>query len=97
MRGGPSSLDKLRDKARMMAELRQNEKDINVLRREEALTSKAEAEYEQEQDEKTKRQEAKGLGLLVIAIPGESEEEASRKKRSQGLGAAISSGNSTLG
>lgn len=97
MRGGPSSLDKRRDKIRMMSEMRQQERDINILRQDEALVNKAEAEYLQEQEEKNKRQEAKGLGLLVVAVPNESEEESARKKRSQGLGAAISSGNSTLG
>lgn len=75
---------------------KKQEKEREIVNRENRLTEQAEANYIAEQKAKEVRQ-AKGLGSLINPAQNGTEEEIAAKKKKQGLGAAISSGGSTLG
>ena len=79
-----------------LGEAIRNKKQKKIVERENRLTEQAEADYIAEQKAKEVRQ-SKGLGYLITPAQNETEEEIAARKKKQGLGAAISSGGSTLG
>jgi hypothetical protein len=70
-------------------------KDREIVTKEDRLSENAVSDYLAELKAKEERQ-YKGLGSLIATAQDEMDEVIARKK-AQGLGAAISSGNSTLG
>lgn len=70
-------------------------RDREMVAKENTLSENAVSDYLAELEAKEERQ-SKGLGSLIATAQDETDEVIARKK-AQGLGAAISSGNSTLG
>lgn len=93
--GTSSALKKMVRADRKRTQQKQ-QKQREIVERENRLVEKAEADYIAEQEAKEVRQ-SKGLGSLITPARNETEEEIAAKKKKQGLGAVISSGGSTLG
>lgn len=90
------SVGRRMDNMKKLGEQTRAKKQQKIVEREDRLNEKAEADYIAEQKAKEVRQ-SKGLGYLITPAQNETEEEIAARKKKQGLGAAISSGGSTLG
>ena len=80
--------------------MRQRERDKQTARQEAANQATADADYKlamSEKEERQKKNAASGLGLYIGSGEDYISEDEARRKKTQGLGAAISGGISTLG